>query len=282
MLPSTKNFLIKVHEALNELGYHPKSSVLNFEDFKLCAFRTLNHAEQLEDAIDAAKMIQFIIQNHQKINDNISEHFDFWKTLRFEGNELLSLVGDEQASGAYTITNAFDSDYKSIFLSGHSLGDEDACRLIYEKGKFSCYEVSNYFLRFSKMSANEMVVMDREDRKMCIIVLDDNLNISLKNNQTNYEIMKIGNGMAIYLKSYIDSLKGEEPDDEEAQALISWDILDEKSDLGLVRMGLCEIQNDKQMELFILFAASCLLLYKSYINFSNVAGLYAASSWMRR
>lgn len=58
MLNITREFLIKAHNAFNESGYRPDH--LNYDHFCKCATKTLNRTEELQDAIEAAKLWQFV------------------------------------------------------------------------------------------------------------------------------------------------------------------------------------------------------------------------------
>lgn len=284
MLPMTRDFLIKAHEAFDELGYRPSTPSISFDKLQESAIKTLNHTKELEDSINAARMYQFLVKNFEKVCSKVQKHYDFWKTIPYEGNELIALVSDEEAQGTYFITNSFDSDYKRVFACGHSFDDDCVIGVNYSGGKFSFDDADQeYYLRFSKMSSTKMVLLDKNGNKKCIIVLSKDCNVFLENNNTDYEIVLYESGMGIYKKSYIDSLHGGEPDLEQLYAFVEWDILEEKSEFGLARLDLYEADSD--LELFMIFAMSCFLLFRSYIKGSTssiVATSIIYSSWMRR
>lgn len=284
MLSMTRDFLIKAHEAFDELGYCPDTPSISFDKLQESAIKTLNHTKELEDSINAARMYQFLVKNFEKVCSKVQKHYDFWKTIPYRGNKLIALVSDEKAQGTYFITNSFDSDYKRVFACGHSFGDDCVIGVNYRGGKFSFDDADQeYYLRFSKMSSKKMVLLDKNEKKKCVIVLSEDCNVFLQNNNTDYEIVLYESGMGIYKKSYIDSLHGGEPDAAKLNAFIEWDILEEKSEFGLARLNLYEADSD--LELFMIFAMSCFLLFRSYMK-GNTSSIIATSiiyrAWMRR
>lgn len=61
-------FLIKAHEAFNELGFRVKyTSEMDYDKFIKSAINTLNHTKDLEDAINCVRMIQFCNKEYEKI-----------------------------------------------------------------------------------------------------------------------------------------------------------------------------------------------------------------------
>ena len=113
MLPITKKFLIKVHQIFDELGYRLMSSNVNVDDFQDA---TINHSKELEDCRKVINMYRFIIKRFKKVCSKIKKHYDFWKTLPYEGNETISLISDEETDGIYIITNGFSKNYKEGFF----------------------------------------------------------------------------------------------------------------------------------------------------------------------
>ena len=264
MLPITKNFIIKVHQIFDELGYHLMSSNVNIDDFQDATINTINHCKELEDCREAINMYRFIIKKFKKVCSKIKKHYDFWKTLPYEGNESISLISDEETDGIYIITNGFSKNYKEGFLFSHAIGDDDCAYITYEHGMFNINEeVIDYYLRFSKSSSAKLILLDSEKNKKCIIKYKSIYDMTLENNNTNYELVLYNDGnYGIYKKSYIDSLTGKEPDDQEMCAFIEWDILNKNGEQGLARLFL--YNNEDDFQLFVLLALSFMLLFRSY------------------
>lgn len=284
MLKSTEKFLIESHIAFDELGYHPLDHHISFKKLQNATIKTLNHTKELEDSIDVVNMFKFLSTNMDKLCSKIERHSDFWKSLPYEGNELLSLVSDEETFGTYFITNAFDSKYDKVFICGHDLDDDCLVGVSHSGGKFFIDDKDfEYYLRFSKISSTKMVLLDKRDNKLCVLVLSEDNNVFLENNKTDYEIILYEGGMGIYKKDYIDSLRGKEPEFENINAFIEWDILETDSEFGLSRLECFD--DDCDVELFIYLAMSCFLLFRSYINDykrATAAQTIMYCSWMRR
>lgn len=284
MLEMTRNFLIKAHEAFDELGYHPISSNFSLKYIKYAAVNTINHSKTLDDGINAARMYQFVVNNFDKICDKVSRHYDFWSSMKWEGNELISLCSNEEAIGTYFVTNAFDKEYKNISLMSYSFGDGIAYDCSCKHGKFILDEDNEYILRYSKMSSTKMVLLNNNEEKLCVVVLSDNCDIFLENNKTGYEIVLYKGFIGIYEKSYIDSLHGQKADTDKLIGVIEWDILEKDNEYGLARLELYDSNAD--LEMFLMFAMSCFLLFRSHmqsIRTSNAAtNALILSSWARR
>lgn len=264
MLPITKNFIIKVHQIFDELGYRLMSSNVNIDDFQDATINTLNHSKELEDCRNVINMYRFIIKRFKKVCSKIKKHYDFWKTIPYEGNESISLISDEETDGIYIITNGFSKNYKEGFLFSHAIGDDACAYITYKHGMFNVNEeVVDYYLRFSKSSSTKMILLDSEKNKKCIIKYKSIYDMTLENNNTNYELVLYNDGnYGIYKKSYIDSLNGKEPDDQEMCAFIEWDILNKNGEQGLARLFL--YNNEDDFQLFVLLALSFMLLFRSY------------------
>lgn len=264
MLLITKNFIIKVHQIFDELEYRLVSSNVNIDDFQDATINTLNHCKELEDCRKVINMYRFIIKRFKKVCSKIKKHYDFWKTLPYEGNETISLVSDEDAYDVCIITNGISKSYKEGFLFSHNIGDDAYIKINYKHGMFCAnQEIIRYYLRFSKSSSTKMILLDSEKNKKCIIKYDYIDNITLENNDTNYELVLYNKGnYGIYKKSYIDSLNGKEPDDQKMCAFIEWDILDKNSEQGIARLFLYD--NEDDFQLFVLLAFSFMLLFRSY------------------
>jgi len=62
----TNKFIYKTHQAFDELGYHEHTS-LSFDEFIKAAIKTICLANDLVDAINAVRMVQFIDKNWSKV-----------------------------------------------------------------------------------------------------------------------------------------------------------------------------------------------------------------------
>lgn len=272
MLNMTREFLIKAHNAFDELGYRPDHLNFNYDRFCECAIKTLNRTEELQDAIEAAKLWQFVNSHFGKIHQLANKHERFWNSLSYADNELLSIIDDEKAQGSYFITNAIESNYKKILLSSVSYDDEQG----YSQFEFSdcqLFQDSNYTLHWCTMDYRKMTIVDKNNKNLCAIFMDNDGEIVLKNNFTSYEIVNYDSGaIGIYEKEYIKKLDDQDPNPKQMIASIEWDILSEKSKLGLAKTVLFD--GDGDLELFLLFSLSTFILFKRRIDRYNATSAY--------
>ena len=273
MLGSTKELLNNARIYFDELGYHfhVNEEEINYEKFVNCFYDTLNHTETFKDAIEAIKMFKYLDNKFDKIVDVIYKYPEYFDSLEYGQNEILSLVNDDEAIGTYNVSNAIFEKWSDVFVLGQPIDEPFA--LVYEDSKFSVYnDEPTYFLRYSRVSKEKMVLVDKYDNKLAIIKLNKNLDIEINNNYTNYEVVNVDGVTFIYRKGE------KEKSEDNYDAVMYWDILDKNSKVGLTRFTIYEEEADD--ELITLFAASCLLLYRGVYDASRSlnVGLLAALS----
>ena len=279
-----KRLLIKAHKAFDELGYHPDSKNVSFDDFLPLAVKTLNHVDTMDDAIIAVKYLRFIAKKYDKITALIKKHYDFWSSIPFVGNELIKLVSDEEAIGTLFVTNFIESSFKKITISGASLEDDDAMYgLPYEKGRFCILNEKDegYYLRYSKMDSTKMFLEDRDGNRLCDIRMANKKTLYFMNNNTEYEIVSYGKQAGLLRKEYYDSLTGdEEIDPDECLAMFKWDIIDKFRYLGITMVYL--YTDDIDLELVLAIAMSFFLLYRSIARYNSALAASTTTTIIRR
>ena len=271
MLGSTKELLNNARIYFDELGYHFHISEeeIDYSKFLNCFYNTLYHTETFKDAIEAIKMFRYLDKKFEKIIDAIYKYPEYFDSLKYGQNEILSLVSDEEAIGTFNLSNAVFEKWSDIILFGQTI--DESFGLMYEDSRFFVYENdSKLFLRYSRLSKEKMVLVDNNDNKLAIIKLNNNLDIEISNNYTNYEVVNDDGVTFLYRKGE------KEKSEDNYDAILSWDILDKNSKVGLARFNIYEEEADE--ELIILLAASCLLLYKGVYDASRSVGLLAALS----
>ena len=273
MLGSTKELLNNARIYFDELGYHFHISEeeIDYLKFLNCFYNTIYHTETFKDAIEAIKMFRYLDKKFEKIIDAIYKYPEYFDSLEYGQNEILSLVSDEEAIGIHNLSNAVFEEWSDIILFGQTV--DDSFSLMYEDSRFFVYkDDSKLFLRYSRLSKEKMVLVDNNDDKLAIIKLNNNLDIEISNNYTNYEVFNKDGITFLYRKGE------KEKSEDNYDAILSWDILDKNSKVGLARFIIYEEEADE--ELIILLAASCLLLYKGVYEASRSinAGLLVALS----
>ncbi len=258
----TQSFIEKVHNAFDELNYH-ETKCLDSEQFCKAAAKTIAHCKELSDAVCAVSMFQFCVKKWSKIERLFERKLQVFNEIKYEGNTLISLVPTDDAIGTYYITNGVYRKAKKLFVAT-ALFPEQIFSSSFENGCFRFFEEGKYYIKYSKMSL-KMKLFDNNDECLCNINLSNNFYILLENNITSYEIIVYEDCVGIYKKSYIDSLN--DIDDAELDYLIAdieWDALEKNSELGVAKLNVYEPEQD--VELFMLFASSILLLFHRYMD----------------
>lgn len=282
----SKKKILKIHQAFDELGYE-KNDNLSIDDFYRQAIFSLNRSKDLEDAINVVRMFQFCYKNWKKIEKIFSKYkyINKRKQIPFEGSSYINYVDEEKdAYGIYYITNGLENKYKNLKLT--SINFNDDLYFFENKGsKFYIYSDDyDYYIKYSSMSSSKMKLFDSDDNFLGNIVLSEDNAIFLEKNKTNYELVPYDDGTTgIFEKKYYDSLKDDEDiDPDKMIALIEWDILDKKSDLGVASLAVFEDIDINEIELFSLFAASTFLIFKRYISSARSLNYITTSNmWLR-
>lgn len=275
----TDNFITKVHQAFDELEYCQESDV-DYDDFCSKAVYTMCHAKDLEDAINAARMYQFCVQNWEKIEKIFSLHLDRWNAIPFEGPSLISTVSDEEAAGTYFFTNGLTKDYKKLFMSSVAF-DSELYELECRHGKFY---IGDLYLKYSAMSSVKMKLFDKNDNLLCNIVLSEKLGIFLEKNNTNVEVILDDNDtITIIPKDYYETIKNTSTYvTDKIIGEIFWDILGKDSSLGVAELVLYGNVNDETFNIMQALAASTFLLFRSYMAGKNSLNLALMSNMWKR
>ncbi len=273
MLKSTKELLKLGRIYLEELGYsyHTEDEVIDLDKIFDGAVYCISHSKSFNDALEAIKMYRYLDKNIKKIVDVINKYPNYFDSLEHGKNEILSLVDDEECAGTYHVTNALDTKGESLLFIGDT--EEDSGDFIYENSKYSLYGgASDYFIRFSKLNKEKMVLLNRDGEKLAIISIDSEAKMVLDNNYTDYDIEHY-NDVALFYR------KGRKKTEDNFEALMYWNILSEKNPLGLARLEM--YNEDANLELISLLSLACLLIIRRMLGSSSSAvGLLAALSAM--
>lgn len=277
----TNNTIVKIHQAFDELDYHINDS-LSFDEFQRCAVNSLNHAYDLDDAINVVRMFQYCLKNWNTIETIFQKKLYAWNQIPFEGSSYITYGSDDDSAGVFYVTNGITKNYKNINLCSIAYG-EDLYSFENKGGKF-WLEFSSYYVKFSAMSSTKMKLFDSYDNCLCNIVLSKNAGIFLEKNKTNFEFFPDENGnISIFDKSYFDSLANDDlVDDDKMIAFLEWDILEKKSDLGVARIVFFEDFTDEEIEILLLIASSTFLLFRRYIKNVEATNAAIANMWIRR
>lgn len=133
MFQFTKDYLIKIHNIFDELGYIFEDKDLSINDFFSFGIKKLNRSYEFEDSIEIIKLMKVIIKDFSKIKDLIKNNFDFWKNIPFKNKKL---EFDKEFLSSFYLTNAF-YNYKNICITNFLFQDEKTYEVIPSYGRYS-------------------------------------------------------------------------------------------------------------------------------------------------
>lgn len=271
MLRSTADLLIRIHNFFDEIDYAPTSENFSDEKFFDSIVYTINHSKELGGALYIAREYLYYLKKEEKFLKKLRKYSEAWNSIEYHGREEVAVVGDNEANGVYYITNLYGKNYKEVYLSGQPFGN-DVYYFQYKDGYFSFGDDSDYFLRYARLSSTKMILTDKNKKNIATIVLSEDLGIFLENNKTDYELAIYESGIAFFDKDYYRSLYDEEPDlEKHCKAFLQWDIIDGKSEYGLSRLEFYDANAD--LSLMIMLAASCFLVFRSYVKDTHGSAL---------
>ena len=274
MLRSTWDLLVRIHNFFDEIGYKPTAENLDGEKVLDRVIYTINHAKELDDALFVAREFFYYLKKQDKFLKKLTKYSMYWGMLKYNGREEVAVVKDKEAIGSYYITNIYGSNYKDVYISGQTFG-KDLLLFECKDGYFSFGKECDYYLRYAKLSSSKMVLTDKKKNNIATIVLSKDYGVFLENNKTKYELELYDWGIAFFDKKYIDTLKGDPDLDIECKASIQWDIVDENGEYGLSRLDVYDEEAD--LELMLTIAASCFLVFRSYLRNSRSGGMLLTS-----
>lgn len=269
MLQSTWNLLLRIHNFLDEIDYNPSVESFDADIILDKVVYTINHSKELKDSLFVAREYFYYLKKETKFLKKLYKHSTHWDLIKYNGREEVAVVEDKEAIGSYYITNIYDKNYKDVFITGQSFG-KDLLIFQCEGGYFSFGEECDYYLRYAKLSSTKMVLTDKKKNNIATIVLSEDCGVFLENNKTKYELELYDCGIAFFDKKYIDSLNGDPDLEKECKALIEWDIVDENGEYGLSRLDVFDEEAD--LELMLTIAASCFLVFRSFVKGSPANG----------
>lgn len=258
----TDQFVYNIHKMFNELGY--KTDVLpDFSKFQKKAIDTLNKCKTTSDAGICLTYFNYCTKHWDKIEKIFQKNskLELWKYLKFgKPNEIETYKYEEEALGSYFITNAFDKNYKQIYLTSLTFDN-----VLYDLGKIGKdFEIGDYKLKFSFLSSTKVKIINNFGNVVCIVNFDTKYTtITLKDNYTKYDLVYRDNVIGIIDK--YDKLSNNIADDK-IIADISWDIINAKSDLGICIVDLYKEIPNEDFDLILAIATTTFTLFAQYMS----------------
>ena len=272
---STKIFLDEVKTIFERLGYAVKAGQINLDSFYKAAFDTLNHIGDFDTAIDAVKKFRYAVKNFSEIRRAIADNADYWNKIIANAKNDSELLSDEEAGRMFCLTNAID---KSMYLSGqifkHPAFGPD--KNVYFKMKDEgghCFRIIEdedpfYYLRFVKGKNLALWLLNEKKEKIAKISMGVDFELIVGNNKTGYFIRN--NTERSTFSIYKDDkrkLSDKELDDyRNVSAGVVWDMIDNDDGDYSSFAHMNVIQNTDDIDLFYMFVAACMLLFKAMME----------------
>lgn len=275
-------FLRQYKRELNEFHYFVNTPAdLDPAALREAMIKTLNTCETLSDMCSCILSIRYITRHLKKFLKKLVKHQQAWNELPYaEDDRTLSLIPEDEAF-AVCITDALSGSHKKIWFTS-TLYDNEIWRFTYAKGRYSLRfsdAESPYSTKFSRWSATEMKIMDKNDDIVCIVALTDDNNLILKKNRTAIELVPgpDGNGTGIFPKKYCRNVKdGENYDPEQLIAMFDWDLLKKNSNLSVSRVEIYKDVDTETMVLIYLLALTNFILFQRYVEQNQSMSLAAS------
>lgn len=257
----TRKFIETIKIYFDELNYR-ETKKLDYEKFETAFFKTLSCAKDLEDAIEAIRMFQYCSKHWNKIDKMFKTKLETFNEYDYEGNSIIQVVDEEEAYGTYYVTNAINKKIKEVYAVSQSI-DENFLTFDYKGSNFFVYQDGNYYISYSRLS-NTMKLFNKNKKCLCNIVLSEKGGILLKNNHTNFELIKYDDCIGVYQKEYIDSLHNKDKiDTNSLLADIEWIPYGRKVKYGITQLN---VYSEVDEEILLLLSAATFLLFNHYIT----------------
>lgn len=272
---STKVLLTNVKTIFEGLGYIAKADEIDRDSFYKVAFDRLNHIADFDDAIEAIKNFRYAATNFLEIEKIIKGSAEYWNKKATNTKNDFKLLSDKEAERMFSLTNAVDG---SMCLSGQifkhpAFGpDKNVYYKMRDEGGY-CFRIIKdedpfYYLRFSKGKNLALWLLNEKKEKIAKISMGVDFELIIEGNKTGYFVRT--NTERCIFNIYKDDKKGlsdKELDDyREISASVIWDMVEVGGGDYLSFAHMNVIQNTDDIDLFYMFAAACMMLFKAMMD----------------
>lgn len=280
----TKGFIEKVCIAFSVLNYETKDKV-NFDEFEKIASKRLSRCKELGDAKEVVTQTRFCYKHWDKIKKifSNSKALNYFQMLECDDGDDVGQLNDEEALGTYWITNGLTGPLKDIAIASATFDDETF--FVDTKTKqYKIFEDGEFYISNSFWSSGKMKLFNKYNNHICDIVTTKTYGIFLKNNESNYYIPKCFADTLIFERKYVESLRSEDDvDTSKVLASIEWDLIKSNKYYSVAKLQIYEtIDEENDLELFLLFAVSTFLTYINKRQNEEAAAAFIITRHFRR
>ena len=238
-------------------------------------FSCVAYGKEFSDQRDILACIYHGFMYEKKITKLLNKYADFYNEVEVDETDFGIELNKEKGPGVF-FTNMADKKLRDVVVFGSSF--EGGALVKRNKDKY-IEEVNDkivYTLRPSKWSSSNLVI-ERNKEKIMVLALNKTRSLKVKGDNHSDVVLDGNNQITfVYRKSYIESLKGKEPNPEKCLAFFQWDIVDEKDLPFISSLNFYDIDFDKDEELFsliFLLAMAPGFIYKNQIVSSLLMGV---------
>lgn len=269
----TRNFISKVRLYFNEL-HLPAKNGITFEKFQDHFIKIINRCKDIISAKMAIDYFSFCRKKWNKIEKIFTNHLSKWQEFEYSKGITVFLLTNDQSYGIYTIANYISERVNDIYLTSNSF-DNELYDIDLDDKKISIFEDSDYYLCFSKSNSQKMILYTKNDDPICDIYVNNFLELYLKNNQTNFEIITDKNNIFVFEESYLDSLDEDEEIDLEKTIANYIGFHQREKESNIRRMILYEEMEDDEFEILLYIMLAHFLLEVKWMKNMNSLLLFS-------
>lgn len=240
--------MLRMKLIFERINYKPKEC-FDFFEYERLFLTQIAKCTNVQDVNLLVLDYLFVIKKYRKITRFLTSK-NKWKynLIDLDSDNKITYYPDDLCVGNYVFTTGLSKKHNIIHYI--SFGETEIYQVKKQKNYYQVYE-NNEFVLFHK---NNKVKIKKDKEIMLTLSMNRNLEITLKENAVNYEIIKDGS-----LYTINDVLL---QNDERLQATIDCDILEENK---INASSLVEIYNDDD-ELLLLIGIGILLLIQNQMK----------------
>jgi len=197
------------------------------------------------------------------------KYSEYFRSLAFQGNDILELLKEDESEGTVVITNALNRNEFEI-----SVFDAESSYIAKKENgvlRFVDDDDWEYYIKGSMMTSYKFNLFTRMGEKLFQITCNDDLDIYITNNETNIDVLIDEDTDVLYIVDYSRA------DDDQQIACIYADIVGKGKKFGACQIDCLTEIDGNQWELCLLIGMCTFLIYNKKLKSDEAAT--AAMSW---
>jgi len=256
----TKGKIEKLHIALDEIGYRKKKNLV-FDEFLCETKKTLTRCNGTDGMAEIFDWFNTVSKNWDlliELSQGRHKYSSYFNSIGFRGNEILELLGEQDAEGTTVITNALSKDPQEVAV----FSSEDSYIAQKVDGVFRFVDDDDweYYLKATILKPFKFSFYTRAGEKLFQMTCDDDLDIYLVNNATSYDIQFAEDSDTLIIVDHSRS-----KDDQELAYIYS-DIVGKGKKYGACQIDAITEMDGSQWELCLLIAMCTFFIYNKKLK----------------